>query len=92
MTSRREEQGIVFQAADRIRQLGLHLPAQLVLEAGRPLAFVAGQFVWLAQPFLGLLMPRAELARVAEMLEDPESVGALIELLGREAGESGEEP
>ena len=91
MTSRgREKQGIVVQAADHIRRLGLQTPASIVLEAARPLAFVAGQLVWVSQPMLSLLAPKAELALVAELLEDPESVGALIELLAREPGE-GEE-
>ena len=85
MTSRgREKQWFAIQAADRIRQLGLQLPAQIVLEAGRPLAFVAGQLLWLAQPALSLMAPRDELAKAAELLEDPEGVSALIELLGRE--------
>ena len=85
MTSRgRERQNSVVQVADRIRRLGLELPAVTLLEAGRPLALVAAQLVWLTQPFLSLLMPSRDLAETAELLEDPESVGALIEALSRE--------
>lgn len=90
MTSRgRDRQGSVIQIADRIRQHGLALPAVALLEAGRPLAFVAGQLVWLTQPFLSLIVPRHELTEAAELLEDPESMSALIELLGREPGDMG---
>lgn len=89
MTSReRDEQGNVFQVADRIRRLGLQSPALVALEAGRPLAFLAAQLVWLAQPALALFLPGGELTRLAEILEDRESVKTLIDLLGREPGDS----
>lgn len=85
MTSRgRDRHGTVQQVADRIRRLGLGMPALVVLEAGRPLAFIGAQLVWLAQPLLALMMPRQKVAGAAELLEDPEAVSALIELLGRE--------
>lgn len=85
MTSRgRDRQGDVVQVADRIRRLGLAMPIATLLEAGRPLALVAAQLVWLAQPLLSLIVARRELADAAELLEDPDSVSALIELLGRE--------
>lgn len=88
MTSRGpEKQVLAIKVADQIRQLGLQLPALVVLEAGRPLAFVAGQLLWLAQPMLALFLTRGEVSRAAELLEDPESVQSIIELLGRENGD-----
>lgn len=88
MTSRgRDRQSSLIWFADRIRELGLQSQAAILLEAGRPLAFVAAQMVWLSQPLLSLLMPRREVAEAAELLEDPASVNALIELLGRQPGD-----
>ncbi len=87
MTSRgRDRQRSADQVAERIRGLGLAAPASILLEAGRPLAFVAAQLLWLSQPLFSFLLPRQEIAGTAELLEDPESVGVLIELLGRGAG------
>lgn len=91
MTSRgRDRQGAVIQVADRIRRLGLASPAAELLEAGRPLAFVAAQMVWLSQPVLALVLPSREVADAARLLEDPESVSALIDLLGWGPDHSGE--
>jgi hypothetical protein len=88
MTSRgREQQAFAYQVADRIRQLGFRLPVLTVLEAGRPLTFVAGQMLWLTQPALALVMPRDVLSQTAELLEDPEAVNSLIELLDGERSE-----
>jgi len=90
MTSRvRDKQESASHVAERIRSLGFGAPAAVLLEAGRPLALLAAQLMWLGQPFLGMVISRHEVARVAEVLEDPESVSALIELLGQEAGDSG---
>ena len=85
MTSReRDEQGSVIQVADQIRRHGLQSAALVALEAGRPLTFVAAQLVWLAQPMLAMFLPGRDLPRFAELLEDQESVSALIDALGRE--------
>lgn len=85
MTSRGpEQQAFVNQVADRIQQLGFQLPALAILEAGRPLAFVAGQFLWLTQPALALVVPRERLSQTAELLEDPEAVDSLVKLLDEE--------
>jgi hypothetical protein len=76
--------------ADLIRRLGLASPAAVLLETGRPFAFIVGQLVWLSQPVLALIFPNRQLAGAAELLEDPESVNALIALLGREPGDGRE--
>ncbi len=81
-----DRQRSAIQLADRIRRLGLAAPVSILLEAGRPLAFVAAQLLWLSQPLLSFMLPRQEVAGAAELLEDPESVGVLIQMLGREPG------
>ena len=92
MTGRgRDRQSSIEQVADRIRQLGLGSPAAILLEAGRPFVFVAAQLVWMSQPLLAMIMPKQEVAGAAELLEDPESVSALIALLGREPGDDRED-
>lgn len=85
MTSRgREKHELAVRVVDRLRQYRLQLPALILLEAGQPLTFVAGQLLWMTQPMLALVMPRQALSGVAEMLEDPDATALLIELLSQE--------
>jgi hypothetical protein len=91
MVSRgRDRQSRVILLADRIRRLGLASPATILLEAGRPLAFLAAQLVWLSQPVLTLILSDQEVSGAAELLEDPDSVSALRALLDREPGDGGD--
>jgi hypothetical protein len=71
----------VDQVAASLVRGGWRLPALIVLEAGRPLAFLGGQLLWLAQPALSLFMPGDSIRRTAEFLEDPEMVDALRDCL-----------
>lgn len=88
MTSReRDVQGNVEKVADLVRRLGLQSATLVALEAGKPLTFLAAQLVWLVQPTLSTFVPGGELGNVARLLEDQESVDALIEILARERGE-----
>jgi hypothetical protein len=65
--------------ADSICRLGLQQAALLVLEAGRPFAFIGSQLIWLGQPALGLMLPKDRIREAAELLEHPTSVAALID-------------
>jgi hypothetical protein len=67
--------------ADTICRRGWRLPALVALEAGRPLAFVGGQLLWVAQPVLGLVLANEAVGHVASILEDPAAVAELIALL-----------
>lgn len=53
-------------------------PLQLILEAGRPLAFVAGQLLWLAQPTLALFGSSSAVGRWAALLERPDKLERLL--------------
>ena len=64
---------------------GLRMPALVALEAGRPLAFLGGQLLWVAQPALSLFFPDQALRQVAQVLEEPTAVEALVARL--ETGE-----
>ena len=60
-----------------IRRHGLQMPALLLLEAGRPVTFLCGQFLWVAQPALSLLVAPDQIGQMAALLEDPTAVRTL---------------
>ncbi len=64
-----------------LKQRGLNAAALTLLEAGRPLAFVGSQLLWLAQPALVLLWPGAQVHRFAQLMEDPAAINGLMERL-----------
>ena len=81
-----EQDTFLDQIADTIVRRGFHLPALIALDAGRPLAFLGGQFLWLAQPALSLIMSGRTLRQAACLLEEPETLAALAARLeAREA-------
>ncbi|HSM55357.1 MAG TPA: hypothetical protein VK879_04310 [Candidatus Sulfomarinibacteraceae bacterium] len=67
--------------AKSISKRGLGSLALVALEAGRPLAFLGGQLLWLTQPALCLLWSRNQISRLARLLEEAEAVDSLIEYL-----------
>ena len=81
------ENAFIKQVASTIEARGLRLPTLIALEAGRPLAFLGGQFLWMAQPALSLIVPSQWIRQTAQLLEEPEAVAALIAQL-EEIGES----
>ncbi|MCB9421040.1 MAG: hypothetical protein H6667_14655 [Ardenticatenaceae bacterium] len=79
MTQLTPEQDVFLdRLAEIVRRYGLRDPALMVLEAGRPLAFLGGQLLWLLQPALSLLVPGKQVAALAQVLEKPETVSALV--------------
>ncbi|HEX6383717.1 MAG TPA: hypothetical protein VF177_03505 [Anaerolineae bacterium] len=74
------------QFTDTLCRHGLRLPALIALEAGRPMAFLTGQLLWVAQPALSLFFSSKELYQMAQLLEEPAAVEALVTRL--EARES----
>ena len=81
-----ENQAFIDQLADLICRRGLQVPALVGLEAGRPFAFLGGQLLWVAKPALALFLSGNAVSRLAELLEEPAAVEALIATL--EARES----
>jgi hypothetical protein len=71
----------IEKLATALARHGWGAPALLALEAGRPLAFIGGQLLWLAQPALTLFMSGETVRRAALLLEDPEAVAALVDSL-----------
>ena len=65
--------GLIERVARRIERRGLVAPAVLFLETLRPLSFLGGQMLYLAQPILG-----QSAAEYAALLEDPGGVDRLL--------------
>ena len=79
------EEQFLDSIADGLSRRGWRLPALAALEAGRPFAFVGGQLLWLSQPVLSLFIPKQMIDRTARLLEEPESIDALVGRLNEEA-------
>jgi hypothetical protein len=84
--SESENQAFINQLADQICCWRLQVPVQVGLEAGRPFAFLGGQLLWVAKPVLALFISGNAVSGLAELLEEPAAVEALIATL--EARES----
>lgn len=76
-----EQDDFLEQVAGFVHRHGLREPVLMALDAGRPLTFLGGQLLWLLQPALSLLLPGKQVARLAQVLEKPEAVSALVNRL-----------
>ncbi len=76
-----EQETFLEQVTDAVCRRGLRLPALIALDAGRPLAFLGGQMLWLAQPALSLFLPGNTIRHLAQLLENPAAVAALVNRL-----------
>lgn len=77
--SRRQQ--LIDRFARRIAGLGMTAPAVLFLEMHKPLAFLGAQFLFVAQPFLGVAFDQAELRDFATIIEDRRGVEEVIDRL-----------
>lgn len=69
------------QVAAALHHAGLAAPLYLALDAGRPLAFLGAQCLFIAQPALSLFLPRTTINQLAHLLEEPAGVELLLEKL-----------
>lgn len=76
-----DQDKFIAQLAAAFCRRGLRLPALIALEAGRPLAFLGGQLLWLAEPALSLFVADRTIQQAARLLEDPAAVTALVSRL-----------
>lgn len=76
-----EQNAFLDQAAAFICRNRLRLPVLAVLDAGRPLTFLGGQLLWLLQPALSLFVSGDTIRQTAHLLEEPDSVTALVQRL-----------
>ncbi|MCP4416592.1 MAG: hypothetical protein GY805_08215 [Chloroflexi bacterium] len=78
MTHSPNSDPLLDQIVTTLKQQGLHTAALALLEAGQPLAFIGSQLLWLAQPTLTLLWPSSQVGQLAQLMEDPAAVNALM--------------
>ena len=78
--AREERKRVVIEKLARgIVARRLEAPATLFLELNRPMGFVFSQATYFLRPFLGLVLPAAEIEAAAEILDDPKAIDALLE-------------
>jgi hypothetical protein len=61
----------------KIQRLGLVNFASSFLDSIRPIAFIGGQLLWIAQPALGVFMDSNRISGWARLLEEPEAINKL---------------
>jgi hypothetical protein len=81
-----EQAQLIKKVVNTVNRYGLRLPTLVALEAGHPITFLSSQFLWIAQPALSLFMPANNVQQLANLLEEPSAVQALIEALDRYQG------
>ena len=81
MSAKDEE--LVAKVANMIAKRRLTSPAIMALEVGRPLNFVASQFLAFIAPFATMLLNEQEYRRFTEILEHRESVDVLVRAIVR---------
>jgi hypothetical protein len=69
------------QVAAGLDRLGLASSARLLLQSVRPLGWLGGQALWLAQPVLALFGAGTQTAHLARTLENEARFAALIAAL-----------
>lgn len=75
--------------AERLRAAGLGGLAAALLDAAEPLGPLGAQALWVAQPALGLVLPRDAVADLARVLDAPGGVAWLREQLAAAQDEAG---
>ncbi len=76
---RTEQDSRLIPSLDYLARSQMLLPGLLFLSSHAPLAFVAGQMLWLLSPF-EMLFPNANLGAWARLLSDPQAVASLKRL------------
>ncbi len=81
MTGRVKQREVLEKLTDILVRRRLTTPAIFILEAGKPLSFVASQSMLFFEPFLEAFFPAGDYHIVAEALEDRENVEWFIQRL-----------
>jgi hypothetical protein len=76
-----QREQLIERLADNAARLGIITPCLLLLEANRPLTYLAGQMVWATRPFITLGLNQKDVDGFARLLEDPSGVEQLIQRL-----------
>ncbi|MGB9876612.1 MAG: hypothetical protein ACPLPS_02500 [bacterium] len=75
------EEELLERIAERIKKMGLQVPAILFFEAHKPLAFLGGQALYFSAPFLGLVFGFQRVSLFAEILSKPGGIEKLLRKL-----------
>ena len=76
-----EGEFVLHALAGALADRGLRIPALVALTAGRPLALLFGQLLWIAQPVASLFWHRTHIETLAHLLEDEQAVDQLQSFL-----------
>ncbi len=71
----------IEQLAEKINQTGLTMPAVLLLEAHKPIAFLASQLLLVAQPSLNLFISPTLTQELTHLLAEEAQLEQLITTL-----------
>lgn len=74
--------------ADKLDRVGLVMPAILLIEAHKPLAFLSSQLLLVAQPSLNLFVSPNSTQSMINLLNDDVQVEKLITVLEQKAAHS----
>jgi hypothetical protein len=83
------QEDLIEKLARRVDRWGLAAPTIVLLEAHKPLGFIASQGLLAFQPLLTLFVGDAPLEEYALLLEDRGSLERIISRLEQLEGESG---
>ncbi len=72
---------LIDRLAHNAARLGIITPCLMLLEANKPLTYLAGQMVWLTRPFITIGLKQEDVDGFARLLEDPSGVEQLIQRL-----------
>ncbi len=85
--SAEHQEQLIDNLAARMSQSGLAAPAIALLEAHKPLGFLAGQALLVLEPLLTLCLGDSSLREYASLLDDRNSVERVIRRLEELQGE-----
>jgi hypothetical protein len=76
---------LIHRLTNEVQSRGLAAPAILFLEFYRPLSYLGGQCMFLAQPLLDCFVDGAFVGQLADLLDDGDAVERLLRCLEGEA-------
>lgn len=76
-TNQSHDEAFIEQLCQTINDYQLREVALFLLDLGRPLTFLGGQLLWIAQPALRPFVPSQQVEKLAQILETPAAVDQL---------------
>lgn len=76
-----DEQQFLQIFCDELQRRRLIVPASVMIESLRPLAFIGSQLIWCIEPWMKMLLRSEALRLLAGVLERPGGIDYLLDLL-----------